>query len=124
MNQPHVLPHQFADLEHLAREWALPTEKERYFKLLSTSIEELRAFYAAVLPRAQAIVDYITPLPADQMPGDARALCDLLLTFVETAYPIELKWKQTNIEFTVEADRMQFHGPSARSAADRDANLA
>lgn len=113
MNQPHALPHEFADLEHLAREWALPTEKARYFKLLSTSLEELRAFYAAMLPRAEAIVDYLTPLPTDRMPPDARTLYDLLLTFVETAYPIELKWKQTDIEFKVEAERLQFHGPSA-----------
>lgn len=113
MSQPHALPHEFADLQHLAREWALPTEKERYYKLLSISLEELRAFYAAVLPRAEAIVDYLTPLPTEQMPGDARALHDLLLTFVETAYPIELRWKQTDIEFAVDVDRLRFHGPSA-----------
>ncbi len=113
MNQPRALPHEFADLERLAREWALPTEKDRYFKLLSTSLEELRAFYAVMQPRAQAIVDYLTPLPTDRMPVDACALYDLLLTFVETAYPIELKWKRTDIEFAVEADRLHFHGPSA-----------
>lgn len=113
MNRPRALPHEFTDLEKFARDWALPTEKGRYFKLLSTSLEDLRAFYAAVLPRAQAIVDYLAPLPADRMPEDARALYDLLLTFIETAYPIELMWKQTNIEITVEADRLKFHGPSA-----------
>jgi hypothetical protein len=47
------------------------------------------------------------------MPDDAQLLYDLLLTFVETAHPLELKWTQTNIENTVDADRLQFHGPSA-----------
>jgi hypothetical protein len=47
------------------------------------------------------------------MPVDAQLPYDLLLTFVETAHPIELEWTQTNIENTVDAARLQFHGPSA-----------
>ena len=36
------------------------------------------------------------------MTGPAQVLYDLMLTFVETAHPIELKWKTTDIEDTVE----------------------
>jgi hypothetical protein len=47
------------------------------------------------------------------MSGPALVLYDLMLTFVETAHPIELKWKQTDIETPVDPARLQFHGPSA-----------
>ncbi len=113
MNATPKLPPEFSDLERFAGEWALATEKERYFKLLATDLSELRVFFDAMLPRAPAIVAYLTNLPGGAMPENARTLYDLVLTFVETAHPIELNWKTTNIEFTVAAERLEFHGPSA-----------
>jgi hypothetical protein len=107
------LPREFADLERFAGEWALATEKERYFKLLATDMPALREFFDAMLPRAEAVAAYLSGFPLSGMPEDAQRLYDLLLTFVESAHPIELNWKTTNIEFTVPAERLQFHGPSA-----------
>ena len=40
------------------------------------------------------------------MPDDARTLFDLLLTFVETAHPIELNWNETDIDDAFALDRM------------------
>ena len=113
MSAARSLPPEFADLNRFVPEWALVTEKERYFKLLSRDIDTLRPFFDAMLPRAREITAYLSRFPLGQMPADAQVLYDLMLTFVETAHPIELKWTQTNIEDTVAADRLQFHGPSA-----------
>ncbi len=113
MSAAPKLPEAFSDLERFAGEWALATEKERYFKLLATDLATLRAFFDAMLPRAPEIVAYLSRLAPGAMPQEAQRLYDLMLTFVETAHPIELKWKGTNIEFTVAAARLQFHGPSA-----------
>ena len=113
MTPGRSLPPEFADLERFVAEWALATEKERFFKLLARDIDSLRPFFDAMLPRARDITAYLSRFPLEKMPADAQVLYDLMLTFVETAHPIELKWTQTNIENTVEADRLQFHGPSA-----------
>ncbi|TAK81377.1 MAG: hypothetical protein EPO20_25090 [Betaproteobacteria bacterium] len=113
MSAAPKLPPEFSDLERFAGEWALATEKERYFKLLATDLSKLRAFFDAMLPRAPAVVAYLSRFPAAAMQEDARRLYDLMLTFVETAHPIELNWKATNIELTVAAERLEFHGPSA-----------
>jgi hypothetical protein len=113
MSAPRTLPQEFSDLNRFVAEWALATEKERYFKLLSRDLETLRPFFDAMLPRAPEITAYLSRFPIAQMPADAQVLYDLMLTFVETAHPIELNWKMTNIEDTVAADRLQFHGPSA-----------
>jgi hypothetical protein len=107
------LPAGFSDLERWVDDWALPTEKERYFKLLSRSVAELQPFYDAMLPRSQAIIDFLSKQPAPGMTGPVQVLYDLMLTFVETAHPIELKWKTTDIETPVDPARLQFHGPSA-----------
>lgn len=107
------LPPEFADLEKWVPAWALATEKERYFRLLERSVEELRAFYDAMLPRSPQIIACLSKQPAGAMTGPAQVLYDLMLTFVETAHPIELKWKTTDIETPVDPARLQFHGPSA-----------
>jgi hypothetical protein len=107
------LPPEFADLDRFVKDWALPTEKDRYFKMLATPIDELRVFFDAMLPRAEAIVVYLSRLRQDAMPSDAQTLYELMLTFVETAHPIELNWKTTNVDDSVAAERLRFHGPSA-----------
>jgi hypothetical protein len=65
------------------------------------------------LPRARKITDYLSRFPLEKMPADAQVLYDLMLAFIETAHPIELNWRITNIENPVEATRLKFHGPSA-----------
>jgi len=107
------LPPEFADLEQWVAAWALPTEKARYFALLGRSVEELRPFYDAMLARSPQIIAYLSKQPAAVMTGPAQVLYDLMLTFVETAHPIELKWQTTDIETPVDPARLQFHGPSA-----------
>ncbi len=44
-----TLPSDFADLEPFA-DWSLRTESERYAKRLSSTMDELQAFYDACLP--------------------------------------------------------------------------
>jgi hypothetical protein len=110
------LPAEFADLDAFAATWALPTEKARYVKLMATPIEELRLFVDAMLPRSQAIIAHLSRFPLDAMPAEARVLYDLMVTFVETAHPIELNWKRPNMEEKLPPEKLQFHGPSETPA--------
>jgi hypothetical protein len=107
-----VLPLLFADLEPFASDWSLATEKERHDHLVSRSIDELRPFYDAMLPRMDAITDYLNRFPLDAMPTDAQALFDLGMTFMESAHPIDLRWKTTDIEDKFPAHRFVFLPPS------------
>jgi len=107
------LPAQFKDLEHLVEEWALPNERMRYAKLVSISKAHLQVFFDEMLPPAKSIMDYLAPYDVKELKGELLTLYQLLVTFVETAHPIELNWSTTNIEFSEEPTRLNFHGPSA-----------
>jgi hypothetical protein len=102
-----TLPVQFRDLEPFVAEWAQPNERERLAKLIRVSLVELKSFYDAVYPRAEEIKTYLSEFKLDSMPDDAQKLLDLLLTFVETAHPIELKWTTTDIDDAFSLERMQ-----------------
>jgi hypothetical protein len=100
------LPPQFSALGPFVAEWALTNEADRLKKLTRSSIAELKEFYDAIFARAEEIKTYLAPFRLDAMPEDARTLFDLLLTFVETAHPIELNWSETDIDDPFALDRM------------------
>jgi hypothetical protein len=103
---PRPLPPQFAALAPFVGQWALPNEAARLKTLTGSSIAELKAFYDAVFPRAEEIKAYLMPLRLDALPDDAKTLLDLLLTFIETAHPIELNWTTTDIDDAFALERM------------------
>jgi hypothetical protein len=73
-----LLPEQFADLEPFARIWSLETGQERWEQRLRSTMPELQAFYDAVLPQAEAIMEYLDPLPLDDLPDQEVNLMRLL----------------------------------------------
>ncbi len=86
----HSLPSQFQDLKPFATEWALPTEAARNRKRLSARMEEIREFYAAILPRMDEIIAYLNQFPLGDMPEGARTLFYLGLSFMEVSPAVEL----------------------------------
>ncbi len=113
MTRTSLLPTGFADLEGFVSGWALRSEQERYVRLLAVPLERLREFQAAMLPRADAAVAFLSRYKLDEFPPQAQTLYDLLLTFVETGHPIDLHWRQTDIEGGGPPENLRFHGPSA-----------
>ena len=107
-----TLPPPFSALEPFTADWALGNEKDRHDHLVSRSIAELRPFYDAMLPRMDEITAYLNAFPLDAMPEDAQALFDLAMTFMESAHPIDLRWKTTDIEDKCPAHRFEFLPPS------------
>ena len=55
---PGTLPAEFADLEPFAA-WAIPTERARYAKRISSTMDELQAFYDAAFPRMDDALAYL-----------------------------------------------------------------
>ena len=83
------LPPGFEDLTDLL-DWALPTEEERYVKRMGSSIEELRAFYARILPRATDAQSYLDGLDAKALPPDAQRLLWLLFSMIVVSYAVDV----------------------------------
>lgn len=113
MKTPEMtLPGQFSALASFVPIWALKTEETRHRNLLAQSIDSLRAFYDAMLPRMDEITLYLNAFPLDAMPPDAQTLFDLAMTFMESAHPIDLRWRTTDIEDKFPSERFQFLSPS------------
>ena len=89
------LPPEFADLEPFA-DWALETEAERYAKRLSSTMDELQAFYDAAFPRLEDMTAYLDALPLDALPADATRLLWLCYSLVNASFPVEV-WRQPRV---------------------------
>ena len=91
-----LLPESFQDLEPFAAAWSLATEKERNRRRVSSTMEEIQAFYAAVLPRMEMIIAYLNQFPLETMPAEAQRLFYLTFSLAEVAPAVEL-FKQPGV---------------------------
>ena len=88
-------PAPFADLEPFA-DWALASERERYARRLSSSMDELQAFYDAAFPRLEAIMDHLDGFELRSLPEDATRLLWLCYSLVNASFPVEV-WRQPRV---------------------------
>lgn len=93
------LPPEFSDLEPLVAEWCLDSEPERYAKRLSSTMDEIQAFYDAIFPRAEDAIRHLEQFPLDALPDDAHRLLKLLYSLIVISFPVEI-WRQPNIPDT------------------------
>ncbi len=89
------LPVEFADLEPFS-DWCLASEAERYAKRLSSSMDEMQAFYDAAFPRLEAGMAYLDALELDALPDDARQLLLLFYSLINVSFPVEV-WRQPRV---------------------------
>jgi hypothetical protein len=94
-----LLPPEFSDLEPYAEKWCLATEAERYTTRWASTIDEMQAFYDAIVPRAEEAIAYCDKFPLEDLPDDALNLLRLLYSMVMVSFPIEL-WRQPHIPDT------------------------
>jgi hypothetical protein len=90
-----TLPTPFADLEPFA-DWCLETEAERYAKRLSSTMDELQAFYDAAFPRLEAAMAHLDELELTALPDDAKRLLWLCYSLVNASFPVEV-WRQPRV---------------------------
>ena len=90
-----TLPSDFADLEPYA-DWAIPTERARYAKRLSSTMDELQAFYDAAMPRVDAASTYLEQFDMDALPEEAQRLLWLFCSLVTVSFPVEV-WRQPRV---------------------------
>lgn len=109
-----LLPPQFESLCGWVPGWALGNERERYLKLHASTLEELRAFYDAMLPQMDAVMEFLKTQPLEGMQPEAQNLYHLAMTFAETAHPLDLGWKDIDFPSAFAWDRMEFRSVSTR----------
>jgi hypothetical protein len=89
------LPPQFADLEPFA-DWALATEAQRYAKRLSSSMDEMQAFYDAVFPRLDDAIAHLDKIGIGALPDPELHLLWLTYSLVNVSFPVEV-WRQARV---------------------------
>jgi len=85
-----LLPEQFADLEPFARVWVLPTCEERYQRRLNSSMEDMQAFYEAMLPRGDEAFAYIDRFDFVDLPEKAVHLMWLLCSLSAVSFATDV----------------------------------
>ena len=90
-----VLPEDFAALEPFV-DWSLATERERYAKRLSCTMDEMQAFYDAAFARLEDAISYLDRLELGALPDDATRLLWLCYSLVNVSFPVEV-WRQPRV---------------------------
>ena len=90
-----TLPADFSDLEPFAA-WAIPTERARYAKRLSSTMDELQAFYDAALARMDAAAAYLERFDINALPDDGKHLLWLYCSLMTASFPVEV-WRQPRV---------------------------
>lgn len=85
-----MLPEEFADLEPFARVWSLEKAQDRWERRLRGTMPELQAFYDAVFPRAGEIMEYLDPLPLDDLSDQALNLMRMLYSLSTVSMATDL----------------------------------
>lgn len=87
----HALPDGFEDLEPFVSYWAVAGQNERRHQRCDTTIEEIRRFYDAMLPRADAAMKSLADFPLRDMPGPEARLMRLVLSLAQASMSIEIQ---------------------------------
>ncbi len=83
-----ALPKKFKDLEKW-RDWSLATETERSDKRQASTMEDIQAFYDAMLARMEEVLPYLEKFSLDELPENAKRLFHLTLSLAEVAPAVE-----------------------------------
>ena len=83
-----LLPKQFQELEQWGA-WSLATEQERSDRRQASTMDEIKAFYAAMLARMEEMLPYLDQFSVDALPEDATRLFYLMLSLAEVAPAVE-----------------------------------
>ncbi len=82
------LPEQFQDLEKWLA-WSLETEGERSDQRQASTMEDITAFYGAMLARMEEVLPYLEQFSLEELPDDAKRLFYLTLSLAEVAPAVE-----------------------------------
>ncbi|MCY4612559.1 MAG: hypothetical protein OXB94_02925 [Nitrospira sp.] len=91
------LPEPFEDLAPYL-DWALEPERALTEKKAAASMDEIRAFYDAMISRIDEILDYLEPYFGRDMPAPAYRLYLMSLTLVDLSTLVEFYKRRESIK--------------------------
>ena len=100
-----LLPAGFEDLESWAVDWAMATQNTRWDKRLKSSRDELKAFYKALQPELERILDHADEFEIGKLPEPSARLYSLALMVAEIAPNVELYDGDPNVPHSFEEKR-------------------
>ena len=98
-----------SDFQHLTKyidEWGLSTRDERLEKRLASTIDQLQAFYDAVAPSLQDIIEFLNQWPLSEIPADYQPLANTALMLCEVDNAVN-KWKSSTLNDGVDPRRLK-----------------
>ena len=99
------LDERFADLEPYLP-WALASESERIEKRVTSTMEEIQAFYDAMSARSKEVVDYLNGYPLEDLPEEALTLLHMSLSLMEVSNAVQV-FKQPTVIDGLDARRFE-----------------
>ena len=110
------LPAGFEALQSWVADWSLATQNARWDKRLESTPEEIEAFYRALVPRLEEILDYVDGFALGELPEEGARLYHLALMLAEVAPNVELYGGDPNVPHSFEERRfLAAHGEVAGS---------
>jgi hypothetical protein len=105
-----TLPVPFTDLAD-GLEWALPTERQRFTKRLTSMQEDLVGYYQLIEPHMSAIVEYLAGYDlGDELPEEVETLYFMALSFMEVSISVE-RFREPDESGVFPASRYIVKGP-------------
>jgi hypothetical protein len=90
-----VFPEGFEALEPFA-DWAVPTEKARYAKRISSTMDELDAFYDVAFPLLKSGTARLEKISMENISESDKRLLWLFCSLVTVAFSVEA-WRQPRV---------------------------
>lgn len=85
-----LLPPAFAELEPFVAHWARETTEARRTARCSLEMDDIRAFYDAMVPRAEEALVHLEGRPLDALAGEDRRLLALVLALAQAHVAVEI----------------------------------
>ena len=85
-----ALPEAFMDLSPFVAYRAVAGQNERRFQRSDTTMAEIKRFYDAMYPRADAAMRYLDAFPLRDMPGPEARLMRLVLSLAQASIAVEI----------------------------------
>lgn len=102
------LPAQFSDLAPFSH-WAIESRADRFRARFERSMDDIRAFYDAMLPRADEIMAHLAQYQLEDLPQPERNLLNMMLSLVEISRCVEL-WNGNDMSYyTHPKEHLQIH---------------
>ena len=86
----------FLPLAAFVEKWGLPSFEERVQVRMTSSMEELDSFYAAMVPHLDRIIKFLDQWPVNEIPAEHKPLAYATLALCEIDNAVN-RWRQPRL---------------------------